>query len=444
VKHIFSVVALLCFLLISAATLAQEPTSTATPGSDTSANSLLATQVARSAEDAQKTLDQANNAFDRATNFLSIFEAIGLIVAVLSGFITVLAIVGGLVGFRGLQSARSELETASARVRTELTEARTQFEAELKKRQDELTTVRDEMERSVETQRKNAANANLALSLLTLGERQYRSQDFAGALDTYRQALDLDPNSLITHYRLGYVYTQSGLLKEAEHHLNKALEIQASFAPALAALGYVYRRIGEKMSTSIERDQTLNRAENLLLQGLKISHKLVDEDNESWWGSLGGLYRRRGQVDEAINAYENASQITPKSSYAYSNLALLYMQKNNREKMLKTYLRVEQLAQGEVMEDVDNYWAYADLLTSRLALGKVKEAEPVLQSVLEIAPKDSPYVFESLLDTVERLEKALGHEQSGHLKPFIAQIQARVDEQKTKQAAAETPATGGE
>jgi tetratricopeptide (TPR) repeat protein len=67
--------------------------------------------------------------------------------------------------------------------------------------------VRKEVEASSERQRQNTANANLALSLLTLGERQYRSQDFQGALNTYRRALELDPNSLITHYRLGYVYT---------------------------------------------------------------------------------------------------------------------------------------------------------------------------------------------------------------------------------------------
>lgn len=435
-KQLWVLVIILALLLMVAVSAAQDqPPSAATP--DAAQLQALATEIAESA-------DRAKDAFDQATNFLSLFEAIGLIVAVLSGVITVLAVVGGLVGFRGLSAAQTELETARDRVQKELADARAQFDLDMKRRQDELVTVRNELEQNVQIQRQNAANANLSLSLLTLGERQYRSQDFAGALDTYRQALALDPNSLITHYRLGYVYTQSGLLKEAEHHLNKALEIQANFAPALAALGYVYRRIGEKMSAGIDREQTVNKAENLLLQGLKISHKLVDEDEESWWGSLGGLYRRRGQVDEAINAYENASQVTPKSSYAYSNLALLYMQKNDRDKMLKTYVRVEQLAQGEVMADVDNYWAYADLLTSRLALGKVKEAEPTLQSVLEIAPKDSPYVFESLLDTLQRLEKALGSDQSAHLKPFIMQIQARVDEQKTKQTAEPTATTGSE
>jgi tetratricopeptide (TPR) repeat protein len=266
----------------------------------------------------------------------------------------------------------------------------------------------------------------LALSLLTLGERQYRSQDFSGALDTYRRALELDPNSLITHYRLGYVYTQSGNLEQAQHHLTRALEIENNFAPALAGLGYVYRRIGEKMPLGVERDRILNKAESLLLEGLAISPKLVDDDDESWWGSLGGLYRRRNQIDEAIRAYQRAGEITPKSSYAFSNLALLYVQKKDKDAMLRAYQRVEQLAWGEVQADVDNYWAYADLLTARLALGKVKEAEDVLTSVLEIAPADSPYVLESLVDTLRRLQTALGEKETAHIQSFIERIDARV------------------
>jgi tetratricopeptide (TPR) repeat protein len=417
---------------IASVALAQEATTSPAPTPEaTQSLSDLATQVSANAADAQRAAEDARRYAEDAqseaqqqltlsNNLLGQFQNITQTILAIFGLAApALAIAAGFFGFNRLNAAQKEL-----------TEARERFENEMREKQDDLTKVRKEVEASSEIQRQNTANANLALSLLTLGERQYRSQDFQGALNTYRRALELDPNSLITHYRLGYVYTQSGILERAEYHLNRALEIEKDFAPALAALGYVYRRIGEKMTVGIERDQILNKAENLLLQGLKVSDKLVDDDNESWWGSLGGLYRRRGQIDQAIAAYERASEVTPKSSYAFSNLALLYMQKENKEKMLKTYIRVEQLAFGEVQADVDNYWAYADLLTARLALGKVEEAEPVLHSVLEIAPKDSPYVFESLLDTLTRLEKALGDADSAHIKPIIAVIQSRVDAQK--------------
>jgi hypothetical protein len=64
--------------------------------------------------------------------------------------------------------------------------------------------------------------------------------------------------------------------------------------------------------------------------------------------------------------------------------------------MLETYHRVERLATGEASADVDNFWAYADMLTSRLALGKIKEAEEAKELVFDIAPADSPYALELL------------------------------------------------
>ncbi len=435
-KRIAIVIMAVIIVGIVSATLAQDATQTPVP-TPTVALSLsdMATQVSANASDAQKAAEdsrkyaedartEAQEQLALSNDLLGMFQNVTQTIFAIFGIAApLLAIAAGYLGFNRLTTAQKELS-----------EARERFEKEIQAKQDELTKVRQEMEASSEKQRQNTANANLALSLLTLGERQYRSQDFQGSLNTYRRALELDPNSLITHYRLGYVYTQSGNLEQAQYHLNRALEIEKDFAPALAALGYVYRRIGEKMQPGIDRDQILNHAEDFLLQGLKTSDKLVDDDNESWWGSLGGLYRRRGQIDQAIAAYERASEVTPKSSYAFSNLALLYLQKENKEKMLKTYVRVEQLAFGEVQADVDNYWAYADLLTARLALKKTEEAEPILASVLEIAPKDSPYVFESLLDTLTRLGKALGEEDSAHLEPFIAQIQARVDLQKVSEA----------
>jgi tetratricopeptide (TPR) repeat protein len=175
----------------------------------------------------------------------------------------------------------------------------------------------------------------------------------------------------------------------------------------------------------------MNRAEQFLLRALRLSPKLVDDDGEAWWGSLGGLYRRRGQIDQAIYAYEQAAKVTPHSSYPFSNLALLYMQKRNRDEMLRTYKRVERLARGEVQAEVDNYWAYADLLTSRLALGKIDEAEDALISVFDIAPPDSSYGLESLADTLTRLIDALGGPQAApHIPPYVERIRAYLEAKK--------------
>lgn len=417
---------LIGLLLIVLPARAQDATAAPT-GPDVEALNTMATQVAERGQ-------AASEEFDRAINILGIFEGVGLVVSVMSILGTILVAVAGVVGFRGLSEARAQVEETRKSIERELAAARQQFESDIRQGREELESVRVRLEQSVVEQRDSVAQANVAMSFTALGERQYRSKDFSGAIDTYLRALELDPNNLITHYRLGYVYTQSGQLDQAEPHLARALELEPNFPPALAALGYVYRRMGEKMPPGMEREKKINQAEKLLLDALDISPKLVDEDSESWWGSLGGLYRRRNQIDEAINAYERAAEVTPQSSYAFSNLALLYMQKQNRDAMIKTYYRVEQLAQHEVQAEVDNYWAYADLLTSRLALGKVKEAEETLVQVLEVAPPEAPFFFESLLDTLSRLVAALGEAQADHVKRAIEIIEGYREQTQAQKA----------
>ena len=352
---------------------------------------------------------QAQTSISHASDLFGLFEAMSGAVGLVVPF---LAVVGGLLGFRRLNSAETELK-----------EARKKFEADVKSRGEELDNLRDELKASVDIQRSNASKTSLALSLLPLGDRQYRAQDYRGALDTYQRALKLDENNPVTQYRIGYVYTQSGELDKAEAHMRQSLELDPDLSASRAALGYIYRRMGDALETGIKRDLMYNKAEQNFLQALDASPRLMDEDGEAWWGALGGLYRRRNQIEQAIYAYERGTEVTPHSSYPFSNLALLYMQTHNRAKMLKTYERVEILAAGEIQGDPRNYWAYADLITSRLALGKIDEARAVLRTGLETAPVDSPYTLDSLIETLQRLMDELEDTETPPIVEVIHEIQ---------------------
>lgn len=430
------VLILLCALPVI--TAAQEATpepapaitpTAATPDEALARMSAAVEQVERAAEDARQYADDARlyseDQMTRANDMMGLFQNVVQTIFAIFGIITPLvAIIAGFLGFNRLSNASNELK-----------DAKEQFEKDVKVKQDELTALRQELEASATKQRENSAKANLALSLLPLGERQYLAGDFVGAIDTYKRALELDPDSVVTNYRLGYVYTQAGTIDEARKHLLQALDKQPDFAPALAALGFVTRQVAEKLPDGTEKNITYTDAEKYLSRALAISPKLIDEDGEAWWGSLGGLYRRRGQLSQAIYAYEQAAGATPHSSYAHGNLALLYAQTGNAERMLATYERVEQLAWGEVQGKIDNYWGYCDLLTARLALGKVEKAEETMISVIRAAPKESPDVFVKLLETLRRLQQVLGPDRGAHISSFIDRILA-ADEARKQAASA--------
>lgn len=414
--------ALLVFVLLTTAAVAVQAQDTPPPPD---ANAERAEAAA--AEAREHAEDAARYAGD-ASNFLGIFEAISVAITIAIGAF-------GVVGITRLFSAQSQLTEARKRIIDEVDTLRKEFEDELERRGSELSELNALLRESSEQQRRESARATLALSLLPLGERQYRAQDLKGAYETYTRALQLDGNNPVTHYRLGYVAVQSDHFDDAERHLRRALEIDPEFALAQAALGFTYRRMTDSMLDSPERDLLYNKAENAFLEALQKSPKLVDDDGESWWGSLGGLYRRRGQMNQAIRAYERAAEVTPHSSYPFSNLAMLYMNSQNHDGMMRMFRRVERLAHAETQAEVDNYWAYTDLLTSRLALGK-SDNDDVLTMMLEIAPTETDYPLESLASTLERLMNALGGEAAApQIQKYIGLVREKIEERKAARSA---------
>jgi tetratricopeptide (TPR) repeat protein len=373
----------------------------------------------------------ASSAIDR---LLGIIQMVGVLIAVVAG-------IGGFVFV--LREAR---ERSVDKARKAMDEAVEEFKQQF----DPMTTRLNDLQTRVENflsenktildialleMRETTRKANLALSLVPLGERQYLASDYLGAIDTYRRCLELDPELVVAQYKLGYVYTQAGKLEEAQLHLTRALEIEPEFALALAALGYVKRRIADKLPDSPDKSITFNEAERLMLQGLMLSPKLIDEDGESWWASLGGLYRRRGQIEQAIFAYTKAAEATPLSSYVHGILALLYAQTGNLKEMIDVYERVELLARSETQLNEDNYWAHADLLTARLALGKFEKAEDSLISVVTTVPLDDGTALEMLIDSLKRLKQILKDEpRSKQIASFIGRIEEVANTKKAIEA----------
>lgn len=353
---------------------------------------------------------------DLAFNLLGIFEAVSVAITIIGAGL-------GVIGFGRLISAEGNLNKAREEIEQEIVAIREQFNNDLEQRRQEFESFTTELTEAVEQQRREAVNATLATALLSFGERQYKASDYVGAVNTYKRSLELDNNNPVTYYRLGYVYTTQGDLDGAEEQFTKSLAIDDAFAPAIVALGHVYRRKGQKLEEGIEREMLFNQAEKQMLAGLKISPKLIDDDGESWWGSLGGLYRRRGQIKQAIYAYEQATTVTPHSSYPFGNLATLYGSERNTEAMLRMYKRVEKLARAEVQAEVDNFWGYFDLLTAQLALGHTAEAEDILPSVVETVPLNAAYAFDMLVETLERAGNYLeGYPQSNALFTFAKRI----------------------
>ncbi len=281
----------------------------------------------------------------------------------------------------------------------------------------------DDLDTRMVNQQHALDNAVLAMSLLERGERLYASKDLKAAQETYQRALQLSPANPGAYYHLGYIDAQRGDLDMAERHLQQALKLDPAYSPALASLGYVYRRRADATADDPKkRDEYLFKAEAHLYKALYSAPRLLNEEGESWWVTLAGLYRDRGQSSRAIEAYEKAIKITPSSPYPLRQLALYHGMDGEVEKMHELLREVELRARSRVQVQPDNYWPYTDLLIARLAAGKIQEAEETLNTVLRALPGDLFYAVPSLLNSLEKLARILP-EQTAHIGDVIQYIQ---------------------
>jgi tetratricopeptide (TPR) repeat protein len=70
---------------------------------------------------------------------------------------------------------------------------------------------------------------------LSQGTGKYAARDFAGAIDAYRRAIELDPKNPLGHYLLGEAQLAAGSLTEADAAWNRAALESSDRDPSLRA-----------------------------------------------------------------------------------------------------------------------------------------------------------------------------------------------------------------
>jgi len=287
--------------------------------------------------------------------------------------------------------------------------------------------------KKLEQPKREIADNNEIMSLLDDALDEYRNGNLDGAVGIYETALSRASNHVKPQVCVQFAYVLGKLsqpdLARAEKLLDEALAIRTDFPMALATNGFLQSLIARQMKNDPQEANRLYiKAIGLLSEALNFEPYMRDMDNESWWGTLGGVYRRNDNLADAIKAYEQAVKVTPHSSYPRSNLALLYMANNQQDKMKRTYRVVERLARTKLQQYFADAWTHADLLISNLALAKYDEAKAAEEDFFDILPADlSQTVLGSYIDTLHRLSKVLTLDEAAQIQGFIDQAQAQLD-----------------
>ncbi|MEM7307405.1 MAG: tetratricopeptide repeat protein [Planctomycetota bacterium] len=133
---------------------------------------------------------------------------------------------------------------------------------------------------------------------LSLGRVRHILEDFPGAIDAYRTALELMPSYATGHANLGTALEAEGRLDEAVASLGRALELAPDFPYALTGLARVLAQSPEEaVYDPVEAARFASRSVELA------------PDDAGAWLVLGEALFRAGDPDESITALERSTEL---------------------------------------------------------------------------------------------------------------------------------------
>jgi tetratricopeptide (TPR) repeat protein len=136
----------------------------------------------------------------------------------------------------------------------------------------------------------------------------YEAGEYEKAIEAYKRALQLSPNSEAAYYHLGMAYSSLGRYDEAVGVYNRAIRIKPDYASAHFNLGHAYSNL-----------KHYDKAIRAFRQAIQY-----EPDNTEAYLALGRAYLDSGKEDKAVDAFETAIRRNPENPYAYYNLGLLY------------------------------------------------------------------------------------------------------------------------
>ena len=203
---------------------------------------------------------------------------------------------------------------------------------------------------------------------LVLGEACRWEGDLGRAEDRLRHAVMLKPDDYDARYNLGMVLERTGRTEEAINELEAARELDSDAPGAHYELSHIYARMKDFRRAKEEAD-AFERAQDRIGKARNIDLLRIKGDD----------FLRKGDAQEAANAYREAIKICPGDPGMHYNLALalasLGDQKGEKQELEQA------VASGPNVAEAHNR-----LGTIYLAKGKIPEAQKEFESAIALNP----------------------------------------------------------
>ena len=256
---------------------------------------------------------------------------------------------------------------------------------------------------------------------LRLGRAYLDAGQKTEGLAAFKKATELNPYYFYNFNQLGKAYFETGNNDKAAEAFLRALAIQSSNPSSHTNLAAVYLRQG-RWSDAIPQLQTAIRLKPTLLA----------------YTNLGTAYFYLGHYKDAIDMYETAVKINPNDRLAAGNLADAYRQNGQKEKADTHYTHAVELAYKELQVNPKDTSALGGLSLYLARTGKSAEGLDNIKKARQLNANDSSLMYyeaiilalnKEQVDANIALKRALEHGYSdaqAKAEPDLRQIYAAV------------------
>ncbi|HJT16955.1 MAG TPA: tetratricopeptide repeat protein, partial [Thermoanaerobaculia bacterium] len=265
-----------------------------------------------------------------------------------------------------------------------------------------------------------AVDRDNVVAMASLANVQAKLNDRAGALETYRRMISIDPERDHGYLGASRVLRDMGRLQEAEAFARTALRLAPENPETSTAVGDVlldenrfadaeamFRaavKLDPHSSTAISGlGNCLNRAGRLrdALAVLRDGYQ-HDPTSQPIVYNLAVVVERLGDIDGAKRLYEESIKIDPSHSMSWNNLGALYDRVGNHDEAIRCVTRARQA-------EPTNIEAAYNLGVLLARSGHAAEALPNFQDALRLNPSFVPAAIQyaRVLTMLDRKEEAL-------------------------------------
>lgn len=234
-------------------------------------------------------------------------------------------------------------------------------------------------------QRAIALDPSLAWPYHRLGEIYQESEEYHQAVSYYRQAVEqhlVDRDRARAWYGLGNVYDELNEPRAASDAYQQAIKFDPAFAWPYHRLGLIYEAHGNYSTAETYYRQAIER------------HRFDDAGRAVTWHHLGNTCIARGDLEAALEAYQQAGTIDPAYALPWNSLGDVYTALGRHDEAIAAYQQSARLDTAYVLP-------WSGLGNVYATLGRYPEAVDAYEHALTLDP-ETAWLYKNLGLVYER------------------------------------------